>query len=249
MEKWKKTQPLTHVIVMSRLHLHAFMNNSGLASRSALAGLILLISSAAAFKTSCKPVQPLKDLDLAQYINKTWYIQQQQITGYLPKDENYCVTATYAEAGAKVPLFHGTVVSVLNYDNKGMVNGQTESTQNSSALCARQPKSNEPARLLVAPCFLPNALAGDYWVLAVGPKYEWSIISGGQPTVQYADGCTTKEKGTNGAGFWLFSREPVASEKTLTEMRTKATELGFTLSRLNPVEQAGCNYTRAVIKH
>merc|ERR1712224_1105690 len=73
-----------------------------------------------------------------------------------------------------------------------------------SVLCARQKDPNAPGELLVAPCFLPNIFAGPYWVLTVGEDadgdYEWTIVSGGQPTVQYPDGCTTKKTGVSGSG-------------------------------------------------
>ena len=44
-------------------------------------------------------------------------------------------------------------------------------------LCARQYNESEPSRLLNAPCFIPNLLAGPYWVLAAGPvsnNYSWA---------------------------------------------------------------------------
>lgn len=211
-------------------------------------GPALALSNSSSKPASCKTVKPVDGLDLKEYISKTWYIQEQQVTGYLPVEQNFCVTATYQEGSQTVPLFNGKVVQVENYSNKDKVNGRVSATSNSTALCARQPNSEEAAKLLVAPCFLPNLLAGDYWVVAVGKNYEWAVVSGGQPTVQYDDGCTTKEEGTNGSGFWFFSRAPMASDSTLAEMRQAAKGLGFTLSRLNKVQQEGCKYAGAVIK-
>merc|ERR1711907_495341 len=100
----------------------------------------------------------------------------------------------------------------------------------------------------VAPCFLPNILSGDYWVLAAGPRadnYEWAIVSGGQPDQKFSDGCTTKQTGVNGAGFWFFTRAKVASKKTLEQMEQVAQNLGFTLSQLHDVAQDGCLYNDA----
>ena len=108
----------------------------------------------------------------------------------------------------------------------------------------------------VAPCFLPNVLAGNYWVLDVGVDtrtghYTWGIISGGQPTEKYDDGCTTKEKGENGTGLWIFVRDPSSAKrgsKEMDEAFASLKRLGFTTSRLHTVPQEGCKYTGAVLK-
>merc|ERR1711861_27771 len=110
-----------------------------------------------------------------------------------------------------------------NYANKDEVNGPLQNANNMT-LCARAVDSTDSSRLAVAPCFLPNILAGPYWVLGIGHdevtpgEYAWAVVIGGEPTVQWPDGCTTKESGTNGAGLWLFTREPVASKKQLEAM-------------------------------
>lgn len=186
-------------------------------------------------------------------MKSTWYIQQQQVTEYLSAADNYCTLATYVANSKKtVPFFGGTVVEVYNYANEQSVNGKNENSEG-MVLCARVPDNSQPAKLLVAPCFLPNVLAGDYWVVAAGPSqdnYEWAIVSGGQPTVAGADGgCTTKTTGTNGAGFWLFTRTQVASTATIAEMRSTAQKAGFSLDKLNPVEQSGCSYSGALLKN
>ena len=47
-----------------------------------------------------------------------------------------------------------------------------------------------------------NILAGPYWVLGIGKAkdgtYDWAVVIGGEPSVKWDDGCTTKEEGTNG---------------------------------------------------
>lgn len=94
-----------------------------------------------------------------------------------------------------MPFYSGVVTTVYNFATAGKVNGPPQNTANETKLCARQPNDRVPAAIINAPCFLPNLLAGDYWVVAIGPSpasYEWAIISAGQPTVQYKDGCTTK---------------------------------------------------------
>lgn len=199
--------------------------------------------------SSCPDVRPVEGLNLTEWQRESWYVQQQQLNGYQSEEELFCVVATYdSSEKLKVPFFDGTVVAVHNYENKDEVNGPVESTDKNipKGLCARQPNSTLAAELLVAPCFLPNVLAGPYWIIAFGTKptgeYTWGLISGGPPTVKFDDGCTTKEKGVNGSGLWIFTREPVASEETLNEARAKLKELGYTLQRLKNVAQKGCSY-------
>ena len=90
-------------------------------------------------------------------------------------------------------------------------------------------------------------------MLAVGTaegssEMTWAIVIGGEPTEQFADGCTTKETGINGAGLWLFSRSPVAPATELAAMHAVLNERGIAASRLHSVSQAGCKYAGAYIK-
>ena len=105
--------------------------------------------------------------------------------------------------------------------------------------------SNVISKLLVAPCFLPNFFAGDYWVkIDAGPSsdnYEYAIISGGQPTVQLKDGCTTSTNGTNGSGFGFFRQQNV-NNTLINFMNNLAREKGFSLMLMNKVTQKGCVY-------
>ncbi len=203
---------------------------------------ILLIT--ANINNDCPVVETQKNFNLTEYIRKEWYIQKQQITTYLPLKENYCVKATYNISDKKIIGYSGTILNVYNYANLYRVNGEKANKHN-QVLCARIPDKKTPSKLLVAPCFLPNIFAGDYWVIAAGPtsnNYEWAIISGGQPTVKYDDGCTTKIKGSNGAGFWYFSRIPIANEFVIKQLDNIAINKGFTLSQLHSVVQENCTY-------
>lgn len=105
----------------------------------------------------------------------------------------------------------------------------------------------------VAPCFLPNMLSGPYWVIAVGLNpdgitFEWAVVSGGAPTVEYDDGCTTSLDKTNGSGLWIFSREQLISSEGLAAARQALVDLGYTLSQLINVPQEGCLYEGALLK-
>jgi apolipoprotein D and lipocalin family protein len=192
------------------------------------------------------------DVDLDEWTRATWYIQEQQVTGYQPEESLYCVTATYERGtDAWVPLFHGEVIEVYNQANQGAVNGPLQNDDDQT-LCARLQDESEPGKLSVAPCFLPNILSGPYWIIAIGKdesgKYDWAVVIGGEPTEKFPDGCTTTTTGINGAGLWLFSRTPVASEDVLASMKAALAAQGVATSQLRQVAQAGCNYNGAFIK-
>ena len=91
--------------------------------------------------------------------------------------------------------YSGKVVAVHNYANQNEVNGPIQN-KNNMTLCGRAINDEDTSKLAVAPCFLPNFFAGPYWVLGIGTDYRWAIVIGGQPTEQFADGCTTREEGT-----------------------------------------------------
>merc|ERR1719410_2990987 len=74
-------------------------------------------------KPDCQKVEVQDNFNVEEYVSKSWYVQYQQVTGYLPENSFYCVVATYELEGSKVPFFDGTVASVYNYANRGEVNG------------------------------------------------------------------------------------------------------------------------------
>ena len=206
------------------------------------------------FNNTCPQVEPMQGFNTTEYLRSTWYIQQQQVTGYQPRESLYCVAQTLNESNRTVPFYNGSVIDVYNYGKVNGVNGTIENPNNFT-LCARQTNASNPAEILNAPCFLPNLFAGPYWVIAAGPRsynYSWAIVSGGPPTVRYYDGnCSTKLTGTNGAGLWLFTREPYGgfAFNSVRLMRNILMEIGYTTSLLLNVTQQGCNYSEAYIKY
>ena len=213
----------------------------------------LLAATASAATASCPTVSTIGSahFNLTEWVRKTWFIQEQQIVDYQPASSFHCVAATYNLEGAKVPLFGGTVVTVYNYANNDRVNGPLTNADNTT-LCARALNKADTSKLAVAPCFLPNPLSGPYWVLSLGEdaaspgEYSWAVVIGGQPTVKWEDGCTTKESGTNNAGLWLLCAVAHASPRTrpcappahalsLTRVRSCAPEH----STRNPVATKG----------
>lgn len=204
--------------------------------------------------TSCPNIEPMKNFNTSEYIRSTWYIQQQQITGYQPENALYCVAQTLNESSSCVPFFNGPVLSVYNYANLDQVNGESQN-KNNFTLCARQANTTTPSDILNGPCFLPNLFAGPYWVIDAGPSsshYTWAIISGGPPTVKYPDGnCSTSEEGVNGSGLWLITRnnDTDAVQSEITLMRESLKYMGYSVSRLHNVTQKGCTYEGAFIKN
>lgn len=197
-------------------------------------------------------LQKKPPVNLTEYTRSTWYVQEQQVNGYQTEQDLFCVAATYnRDNNSKVPFFKGNVLSVYNYGNFNKTNGL--SLNHSTVLCARQPNASEPEKLLVAPCFLPNILSGPYWILATGPsskRYDWAVVIGGQPSVHVSNTtCTTKLRGINNSGLWIFSRYRVLDNTTLTMVRHIITSKNVSTKKLLPVNQTGCLYKGAFIKY
>jgi len=193
------------------------------------------------------------EFDVQAYIEKSWFIQKQQINPYQSEDQLYCIVATY-NARSDSSGF----IDVKNYGNNNQVNGPAQVSDEESffsSLCAKQVEGGE---LAVAPCSIYSSLtAGPYWVLAVADDYSWAIVSGGQPDQPYPqdDGstlCTTKEGSsfldTNGSGLWLFTREQVAPAATIKAMENTLESMGFYTGLLKDVAQEGCLYEGATLK-
>jgi hypothetical protein len=222
--------------------------------------LITMISIISAFifpflnNYSCPDVRPMTNFNTSEYIRSTWYVQQQQINGYQPPKSLFCVAQTLNYSQHHVPFFNGSVLDVFNYGRLDAVNG-TQMNPHNYTLCARQINSSLPSEIANAPCLIPNILAGPYWVIDAGPNssnYEWAIVSGGPPTIQYSDGnCSTSLTGVNGAGLWLFTRQQFGKYAMyyVDVMRSRLLDLGYTISNLLNVSQRGCEYNTSYIKY
>ncbi|PNH09553.1 hypothetical protein TSOC_003790 [Tetrabaena socialis] len=147
-------------------------------------------------------------LDVMAYAAAPWYVQKQLPLNYQPVNELYCVRAEYT---LRNPSNISAGLIANNYANRGGVNGAVQGSskydRNNATLLAlpADTPDGSDGRLLVGPKELldmfPRAwrsIFGPYWVVAVGPsknatiKYDWAIISGGQPKYEAANGtCTT----------------------------------------------------------
>jgi len=195
-----------------------------------------------------------ENLDITEYARASWYVQEQQVNSYQREDQLECVVATYDLGESsfwQAPIFFsGPVLSVYNSFDGGRPTID-ENGQPVNRLCGSVTDEEEPSKLAVAPCFLPAFFGGKYWVMGFNTtsdgKYEWAVISGGPPTREYDDGCTT---GTSyfDSGLWIFSRTPLLSEEKLAEAKAFLVQKGYTLRLLRKVRQSNCSYSNAYIK-
>ena len=84
----------------------------------------------------------MENFDQTAYASGKWFIHQQAITRYLPKDRNYCVTAEYNVLDN--PTTFGYTIGVTNKDADA--NGNVREGN----LCAFTPDSSTPSKLAVA---------------------------------------------------------------------------------------------------
>jgi len=197
---------------------------------------------------TCPIVSVQPDFNLTEYVTGgKWYIQQQMAVLYLPKSQNFCVTANYSFTSS-------THVHVANYANEGGVNGKVYDSDKQvgilGGICGDLDDPSEPSKLSVGPCNLPSWLPGargSYWIIAAGPSsshYEYALVSGGQPTHRADGGCRTG-MGINDSGLWIFTRKAMRDDAVVSKLRALAQQKGFDVSVLNDVQQAGCEYKPA----
>lgn len=180
---------------------------------------------------ACPDVNTQPNFDIDAYISKRWYAQEQMLTRYLPANANNCVTAMYTKRPKST--FWGYSLKVQN--NAEFDDGKPRGGE----LCAYSADRTDKAKLAVAPCFLPRALSGPYWVLRFNEEKGYALISGGQPKVQTVKGCRTN-KGTNNAGLWIFTREAIPADAGLVDEVREIAAQWFDLSVLKKVNQTGC---------
>jgi len=183
---------------------------------------------------SCSIVTTQPGFNLATFISANWFIQQQMPIEYQTIDQLYCVEAQYTTLNP--PKFWGQTIQVRNVARS--VEGFEQDSED--LLCASQGSdASDPAKLQVGPCFLPRwegVTSGPYWVLAYDEAAGYALISGGQPTIQMANGCRTGT-GTNGSGLWIFTRQQMRNEALVQQVRNIAYQKGFDLSVLKDVDQ------------
>merc|ERR1711871_496904 len=183
---------------------------------------------AVASASTCKTVSTEPNFNITAFTTGRWYTHEMMVIGYLPPKDFYCVYAEYSLDEAHL------TAKVHNYLNKGKVNGPAEGP--TTFICAFVPNATVTSKLEVGPCVLPHFTYGPYWVVAAGSSkpnatdnYEWALISGGQPTIDTGSGCKTGD-GVNGAGLWVFTRDSVRNNATVSAVREIAKAKGFDVS-------------------
>lgn len=235
-------------------------NNRGLRERNLKAkSSSLWLWNAAAYpftrqsSDDCPDVSPISadEFDLTLYQEKSWFIQKQQLTEYQPREDLYCVTATYN-------IKDDGYIGVRNTGNSDSVDGDKVDSDEGGCFAGLAAEQVDGGQLRVAPscfqgCLFP-CVAGAYWVVALetddAGDYSWAIVSGGAPTEfkEEVDGivyCTTPQEGRN-SGLWLLTRDMVADQATINTMEAKLTELGYYTGDLIDVPHENCTYPDTV---
>lgn len=197
--------------------------------------LILVATGACALECPPSNFSSIENFDLDSFISARWYIQQQMPVFYLPASENYCVYAEYQKKDKK--SFWGYDIAVHNHAED---NAPPHKVHDSGSFICAKIVDAQRGQLEVAPCFLPSATAGPYWVLAYSEQEGYALISGGPPKNVAEGGCRTGT-GVNGSGLWIFTRKQQKDADLIEKVRGIAAQKGFDLSVLNDVDQSNCS--------
>merc|ERR1712039_673564 len=179
-------------------------------------------------KSACPPTgfDSVASFDLAQYASRPWFIQQQAATLYLPKAQNYCVSARYTVLQKKTLLGYDIKVRNVAYEKDGKIH-------DSGDLIYAKIIDAKSGKLEVAPSFLPTGLAGDYWVIVYDESAGYALVSGGAPKIDGQGGLCRTGTGVNQAGLWIFTRQQARNEALVQKVRGIAAGKGFDTSVLN----------------
>ncbi len=164
--------------------------------------LILALLLSADAGTPVDPDQTVQ-LDLSRYLG-TWY----EIARFPNFFEKGCVgvTATYTKA-------EGGEVAVLNRCLQDKLDGEVKRANGKAWV----PDAKQPGKLKVQ-FFWP--FSGDYWVLEVGPEYEYAVIG-------------SAKKST----CWIMSRTPAMDPVLYGEIVTRLKARGYDVTKLEKVLQ------------
>jgi len=219
--------------------------------------------NALAADSACPPLEVQQDFNAEEYVRASWYVQKQQVNGFQPMEALSCVATTYNEtfrgqtksSSSGFLAFNDCKVGGKNKEAQYNFEDVNFKQQFSNPLCVRVPDYNEPSKLTVAPCLFSDVFAGDYWVAAAGPspdKYQWAIVTAGQPTIQMDDGCTTPTTcsgpARTGCGLWFFTRQPVPSVGVMEQLEEAARQKGLSFQNLVTINHQGCDYDGYAIK-
>lgn len=139
------------------------------------------------------PLPTVEHVDLDRYLG-TWY----EIARYPAPFQEGCVAtrATYSPRD-------GGGIRVLNQCRVETLDGELREAEGRAKVVDRDTN----AKLKVS-FFWP--FYGDYWVLGLGPDYEWALV--GEPSRRY---------------LWILSRSPRLDDATFEEIVGRLPALGY----------------------
>jgi apolipoprotein D and lipocalin family protein len=167
-----------------------------------LGAVLLLVSSFVGGCQSDPPLEVAPSVSLAELQGK-WY----EIARLPRMTEVDChgTTAFYSRSA------DGSL-GLVNQCNVGSPTGKLQTI----AMTATVPDSSVPAKLALN----VGGYTGDYWILEVGPNYEYTVV--GHPSRLY---------------LWILSRTPTLDESVMSGIRTRAEAAHFDTSKLEYTPQ------------
>lgn len=179
----------------------------------AKAVVILLITTAAQYcAAQVAPITPISSLDLQRY-QGTWY----EMAKYPNRFQTMCVKTTIA----RYAIQPSGSVSVTNSctDKTGAT-----TTAIGEARLIGADKNPQSATLQVrfAPAWLSwlPMVWGDYWVIAIDPQYQWSIVS--EPNREF---------------LWVLSRSKQLDANAWAAIEAQIKRAGLDLTKLEKTIQ------------
>ena len=171
----------------------------------ALVLVSVLILSAAGTQAAGNPVQTVTQVDLNRYLGK-WY----EIAAFPKSFEKNCMGSM-----AEYFLEKNGDLRVVNTCHLKTLNGKLKQARGTARVV--DPATNAKLKVIFFPPF-----AGDYWILDLGPDYEYAMVG------------TPDRK-----SLWFLSRTPILDSQALGHMLEKARDQGFDISRLKMTLQIG----------
>lgn len=179
---------------------------------TAAATVILMTAAAQISSAQLAPITPIASLDLQRY-QGTWY----EIAKYPNRFQAMCVKSTSAQYAIQAS---GTVTVTNSCTDK---TGATTTAIGEARLIGAD-KNPQSATLQVrfAPAWLSwlPFVWGDYWVVAIDPQYQWSIVS--EPKREF---------------LWVLSRSKQLDATAWAAIEAQIKRAGLDLSKLEKTIQ------------
>ena len=173
-----------------------------------------------------------QNFNLSAFISARWFVQQQMECSLEPANLFQCQYAEYTRLAKKT--FWGFQLQGHDHIDNIPPNGTSLDLHPCVSVV-----NEAQGKLSVGQCFLPQALAGPYWVYAYDETQGYAAVGGGLPTESFPGGCRTGTGHVN-SGLWIFTRAQARSESIVQMVRGVLADLGFDVDVLRDVQQTGC---------